>query len=439
MIQIQNVIDWLIETFKITPKKTPAEQEREAAQAAAYADTSDLNVTAIIAGKLSHVACGESTISVTGDNPRAEYLERCIGRVTDKLDLIAARAMGIGGVILKPYNYGAEQYIDILDQSRFSVVEQRGEVITKAQFVMDVRNIGKSVYVRGEYHSLADDGTYTIENRATKDDSPIALAEVPEWANIPETITISGVEQMLFAFVKCPTDNRVDTDNFRGVPVTYGQDAIIKGIMDILHEIPDEYTLKRVFVGAESSMFNSAGHLPKSQLYQKFGMANGSNIGQGKAMWEVYSPDIRHESYFAGLDYYFGLLEKAIGVNKGILTDLDTADATATAIKRSTFDTFNLVDAMRRNLETALNQLAYAFDVYANAGNFAPQGEWELAFDWSYSLLEDSQESFNQLRQVVSDGGLPVEYETAYVLDVTPEEARELIPAVQDADNTTGE
>ena len=33
-----------------------------------------------------------------------------------------------------------------------------------------------------------------------------------------------------------------------------------------------------------------------------------------------------------------------------------------------------------------------------------PTGEYELAFDWSYSMLEDSSQEFSQLMQGVSKG-----------------------------------
>ncbi|GHU53269.1 hypothetical protein AGMMS49975_10870 [Clostridia bacterium] len=69
-------------------------------------------------------------------------------------------------------------------------------------------------------------------------------------------------------------------------------------------------------------------------------------------------------------------------VAKGVLTNMDTANATATEIRRSTKDTFSLVDTIRKRLEVGIRDLLYAFDVLANANNLTPRGEYEAVFDW---------------------------------------------------------
>ena len=59
---------------------------------------------------------------------------------------------------------------------------------------------------------------------------------------------------------------------------------------------------------------------------------------------------------------------------------------------------------MRTNIEKAKEDFFYACNVLANAYNLSPQGEYELDFDWSYSLLEDPQQEFNQMMQCESKG-----------------------------------
>lgn len=442
---LQGIIDWLYKLFKRKPVKSEKEQAQDENQQLAYESTDGLNITTICANKVSNIVCGDSRLDVNGTGARAEFMRRTMQRVYDKINLITDRALGTGGVVLKPYLVGRDLYIDVLPQSRFFVVEKRGEVPIKAQFVAEVivRHDGTSIarsaqseYMRLEYHTLSEDGIYTIETKAMKDGEEVPLQSVEEWADIDEVVTVTGVTQMLYAFVKCPTDNKTEIDDFRGVPLTYGQDELMIMARDILREIPDEYKKKKAFIGVSDLLFNGHDDLPNNGIYHRY-KADGSP--NDNPFWEIYSPEIRHTAYFAGIEFAFGLIEKAIGVNRGVLTELDTADATATAIKRSTFDTFNLVDAMRRNLEVALQQIAYAFDVYANVAGLAPVGDYELAFDWSYSLLEDSQESFNQLRQVVADGGLGVEHETAFVKNISPEEALEYIPEMQTTDDTVTE
>jgi hypothetical protein len=204
---------------------------------------------------------------------------------------------------------------------------------------------------------------------------------------------------MLFAFVKCPSDNRKDSgsaNSIYGVPITYGQDKLIKMILDLLNEIPDEYRNKKAFIGADDLLFDKDSRLPESGFYKLFRAGGGIDK---QSFWEIFSPEIRHTSYFEGLDYLFGLLEKAVSVNKGMLTDLNVSNATATAIKRSTLDTFSTVDAMRKNIEEAINKLVYAFGIISDAFDLCPKSaaEYTVKFDWNYRLLEDGDETWKQL------------------------------------------
>ena len=68
------------------------------------------------------------------------------------------------------------------------------------------------------------------------------------------------------------------------------------------------------------------------------------------------------------------------------------------------YDTFTICDDMRSNIEKGLEDFFYACNVLANAFNLSPQGEYELNFDWSYSLLEDSQTEWTQKTWAVNNG-----------------------------------
>ena len=440
-------------------KKTEIEQAEELGYVIKYEDVSEFNITSIISNKLSNIVCSEASgeiIPVEQDNNyksdknhkngRIIFLNESLQRCLSKLHLIAARTFGTGGVVLKPYVYNGEIYADIVPQNRFFVIDQVGEVITKAGFLADIfcDALKKSTYMRIEYHSLDADNNYTIENKAViigeskyskdfRDFKEIAMSKTP-WANIAVKITISNVKQMLFAFVKCPTDNKKDsnlTNSIYGVPITYGQDKLIKMILDLLNEIPDEYRNKKAFIGADDLMFDSDNKLPESGLYKLF---RGTGSVDNGSFWEVFSPAIRHKSYFEGLDYLFGLLEKAVAVNKGMLTDLSVSNATATAIKRSTLDTFSTVDAMRKNIEEAFKRLVYAFDVISDAFDLCEtcerdlsdinKKEYELKFDWNYRLIEDSAETWKQLVEGYDKGAVNLDELRMYLFNEDRKTAR---------------
>ena len=155
-----------------------------------------------------------------------------------------------------------------------------------------------------------------------------------------------------------------------------------------MRQIVREYELKETFVGADITMFDGKNALPKNGLWKK--------IDSGRDdFFEVFDPQFR--DYTTRLQELYKRLEHEVGTSYGILSEVDTSQATATEIKRSMYDTFTICDDMRSNVEKGLEDFFYACNVLANAYNLSPQGEYELSFEWSYSLLEDTQTEWNQL------------------------------------------
>ena len=127
------------------------------------------------------------------------------------------------------------------------------------------------------------------------------------------------------------------------------------------------------------------------------------------------------------------MLEKEIGVSKGILTALETNGATATEIRRATYSTFCLVDDIRREYEKYMKDLAYGVEVLASAFGMANNTEYDIDIDWSYAMLEDSQESWAQLKDGQSMGAVSVAEVRQYLKPgETLEESIEAVNAIRE-------
>jgi hypothetical protein len=132
---------------------------------------------------------------------------------------------------------------------------------------------------------------------------------------------------------------------------------------------------------------------------------------------DIFDPALRESSYFNKLQQHFALLEKEVGVSRGILTDLATQGATATEIRRSMYQTFCLLDDVHREYEQYFEQLMYGINVLANFYGIESDAEYEISYDWSYTLLEDSTETFNQMMQGNSIGAISNAEIRAFITD----------------------
>ena len=388
----------VLRLFGITKTQaTDAEVKRNVSYAEQYEAAGEMNFTAIFAGKLASLAVTDSTVSVVGDNARAEFLDGCLAEVWKNGKRLVCRMLGTGGCALIPVVNGGRLHTALVPQNRIIINKTEGDRMVWATVLADSVKEGDRLYFRWVDYRL-EGGTVYITNRVT-DNNGLSAVYAP-WSDTPDH-AIAGVEQLPFAFLVSPVDNR-RFHNHYGVPVTYGCDAIIEEIRECMKQITDEFKLKEVRVFADDRMFRRDPKTGKAILPSKlFVAAHGKETGP---MIDVFSPEIRESSYYGRLEALFGLLEKAVGTSRGILTAPESSGATATEIRRGMYDTFSLIGDIRMVVQQGLADYLRACDVLANYFDLAPRGEYALQCDWDYSMLESSAEAWAQMKEAQAIG-----------------------------------
>ena len=394
----KNLIMWILQNiFKIPTQTTQKEVEDNQKYASDYERIDDINFNSIFSNKLANYVINDSNINVTGENARVELLNNTTQSMWKKAKKIVSMGFGYGGVIIVPYVKGGKIYYSIVPQNRLTIDMVDGDLITGATVLAEKRIIQNpmgtpKVYLRWTNYKV-ENGNIIITQQFSDEDG--GKIKVPDfWDNIQEKQTITGVDRVLFGYIKSPINNRKSNDKY-GVPITYGCESTVTEIKETMKQLYREYKLKEAFVGADVTMFNGNNALPANGLFKKVDTGDDS-------FFEVFDPAFR--PFTDRLQELFRRLEHEIGTSAGILSEVQTQNATATEIRRSMYDTFTIVDDMRSNVEKAIQDFLYSANVLANAYNLSPQGEYEVDFDWDYSLLEDSQETFNQLTTALSKG-----------------------------------
>ena len=395
----KNIIMWILtNVFKVQTETKSKDIEDNQKYADEYERIDDINFNSIFSNKLANYVVNDSNMNITGENARVELLNKTCGSMWKKVKKIVSMGFGYGGVIIVPYVKGGKEYYSVVPQNRLTIDSTDGDLITGATVLAEKKvitgAINQTVYLRWTNYKV-ENGNITITQQFS--DEKGNKIPVPEfWKNIMEVQIIPDVDRVLFGYIKSPINNRKAGDLY-GVPITYGCEDTINEIRTTLKQLAREYKLKEPFVGVDYTLFNGKNKLPANGLFKKLDFGDG-----GEKKFEVYDPQFR--DYTTRLQELFKRLEHEIGTSAGILSDVQTQNATATEIRRAMYDTFTIVDDMRSNVEKAMEDFVYACNVLANAYNLSPQGEYEIDFDWDYSLLEDSQESFSQLMQGESKG-----------------------------------
>ena len=145
-----------------------------------------------------------------------------------------------------------------------------------------------------------------------------------------------------------------------------------------------------------------------------------------------YSPEIRDEALWRGLNKTLQRIEFNVGLAYGTLSEPNTVDKTATEIKSSKQRSYATVSKMQENLQKALENLIYAMDVLATLYNLAPQGNYEVSFNWDDSLIVDTEkEQMLQMQEVNQGLRSKVKY-IMFRYGLTEEQAREELQLIQE-------
>lgn len=391
-----------------------------------------INFTAIFSNKLANYTASQSKVFIVEDNKRCVYLNNILKSVTKKLKKITARTFGTGGIILAPYVNNGKLLFNMVSQNRISINKVDGDKTIDATILADIKTINNFAaskkYYRWTNYKIINNNC--IITQKYTDENGNEISPIKEWETIKNQIMITNCDRVLWGYIKSPVDNRKINDLY-GVPITYGCESTIEEIRECLKQIVREFKLKETFVGVDFTLFKDKNKLSSSGLYKKFD-------GTKDDFWEVFDPAIRDSSYYSRLQELYSRLEKEIGTSKGILTEPNTQNATATEIKRSLYDTFTIVDDMRTNIETGIEDFIYSCNAIANAFNLSTSGDYEIKYDWDYSLLEDSQETFNQLQNGVSKGVVKKSELRQYMYpNETVEEAESIINEIKKQNPTT--
>lgn len=429
----QKFIMWIFNIFGIQTQTTQKEVEDNQKYAVEYERIDEINFNSIFSNKLANYVINDSNVNITGENARVELLDKTIQSMWKKAKKITSMGFGYGGVILVPYVKSGKIYYNIVSQSRVTIDEVEGENIIGATIIADKRTINRGIGNSKTYYRLTNyrvrNGNIEITQKFT-DENGHEVAVPDFWKNIELKKVITGVDRALFGYIKSPINNRKQDDKY-GVPITYGCDSTIAEIKETMKQLYREYKLKEAFVGADSTMFNGKDSLPLNGLFKKVDAGDDN-------FFEVFDPAFR--PFTERLQELFKRLEHQIGTSAGILSEVNTQNATATEIKRSMYDTFTLVDGMRSNIEKGIEDFLYSANVLANAYNLTPQGEYEVNFDWDYSLLEDSQETFSQLITAQSKGIISeVEVRQWLKPDETLEDSQKAIEEIKASEPTIDE
>jgi len=150
--------------------------------------------------------------------------------------------------------------------------------------------------------------------------------------------------------------------------------------------------------------------------------------GNGNAIFNTFSPEVRDSSYFHALNQMLRRIEAAVGLSYGTLSEVSDVEKTAEEIRSSKQRSYVRVSDMQGGLQTALERLLYGLQYYRDYYANRRTEPAELSCTFGDGVLEDTEKEFQRRSQMVRDKILKPELFLSWYFGCSEEEALKMMP-----------
>ena len=420
-------------------------------------DIKSLNLPAFISSELARQIVLEMKWSITGKtengetqtddggdvmNPRAEYLkaefERCIRTLRQKLE----QGCAAGGMTVKPYPKDGHIYFDwTMDWSLYPIAFDDDGNLADVIF-RDTYTEGKTIYTRLERHVVEGDNV-KITQRAFKSTSKdaigveVPLSEVAFWEQLEPEATVQNTGGQMFGWFKVAAANSIDVDSPMGASCFCKARDTIKQADMQYSRLLWEYEGSELAIDVDPTVLRpkktEGGGLEMPKLNKRLFRAVDADKGD-RDLYNVFSPAIRDAALINGLNQLLMRIEDQCGLARGTVSDANTEARTATELRIIKQRSYATVADNQKALESCLKDVIRAMDVYATVYKLAPEGEYEVSFEWDDSIITDTEQQMNERMMLLNAGLISKAEFREWYFNETKDQAQAAVDAIAEED-----
>lgn len=388
-----------------------------------------LNLPAFISSEVARQVVLEMKWNITGKdtngetqnddgedvmNPRAEYLKAEFEKLMNVLRLKLEQGCAAGGMIIKPYPNVDDGHIYFdwaMDWGVYPLAFDDDGNLSDV-IIPDVFRDGKTIYTRLERHTVKGKDVEITQRafKSTMEDNlgvEISLQDVERWASLQEQATVKNSEGPLFGWYKVATANSIDIDSPLGASVYAKAISLIEQADIQYSRLLWEYKGTELAIDVDPTALRprraEGGGVEMPKLNKRLFRAVDIDKGD-RDLYEVFSPNIRDTSLINGLNQLLIRIEDLTGLSRGTLSDANVEARTATEMKIIKQRSFTTISDNQVALERCLKEVVRVMDKYATTYNLAPEGEYDVSFEWDDSILTDTDAQMQERLMMLNAG-----------------------------------
>lgn len=376
--------------------------------------------------RLATLAIG---IQVDGST-RAAWLQEQIDKVYFQIRHWVEYGCAYGTVFIKPNG----ESLDVFTPADVMIVDYDNQEI-KGIIFKDSYTVGRKYYTRLEYHRFVEttvDGVitypYYVSNRAYVSKSPQSIGDKidlkqTKWADLmtdtPPILKANGekLDGPLYGVLRTPQANNVDISTPLGLPIFAEAIEELKDL-DIAYsrnakEILDS---KRTVLADDRLLMPSGSPVstmtPQAMEHRCSEMSLPDYVknvfGQDeKEFYQEINPILNTDTRINGINALLSQLGYKIGFSNGYFVFNESSGIqTATGVEAEQQRTVQFIKDVRDKLESCLDEVIYALNVYADLYGLAPVGAYEVNYDFG-DILYVRENDRARWWQYVTTGKVP--------------------------------
>lgn len=331
------------------------------------------------------------------------YIDNIYQKLLKKKRKYTESMLGKSLIFFRPYYNGKDIKVNVIQADKFIPVSFDDDDNLIGYILIDQVTKGKDIYTRLEYNEYKNN-RITVKNicySGTVDgvilSKRIQLSEVDKWKDLRDNQCIEGVDRLIGGFATMPTTNDLDNSSPIGQPIYHNAIGILEEIDVQYSRILHEYEGTELAIDIDQSILiadkNGNMKLPKGRerYFRKWNL-DDTEI---KSL-DVFSPEIRDNPLFNGLNEYLIQAENACHLSHGTLAKPEAIEKTATEMKQSKQDYYVTVSDIQAVLQNAFDDLIYGIYVLCKLYNIPVKNNYTVEYDWDDSILVDKDSSRNQ-------------------------------------------
>lgn len=331
----------------------------------------------------------------------------------EKKRLALQLALVGGACYIKPCPVGTGFSFTLVPRNQILIFGRDGNGNPTDVGLVEKRAEDKYFYTLLERRRVDAHGYLTISNRLYRSrdgqnlGAEIPLKTVPAYSHLAESYCFQKpVGSVGLTEVKLPILNCVDGSN-DGVSVYAAAEGLISNIDR------NEAQMNGEFSRGESRIIAS-----KDLLDGELGLQDHLFVGLDedpeRVGLTVFSPQLREKSYLSRKQEYLRNIESLIGLKRGMLSDANELDRTATEISASTAEFSLTVLEFQVMWQQALEKVMALCEILAELYGMTPCHVGEVTVDWGNGTLYDQEKIWADYMDMVEKGILKPEVALAW-------------------------